>query len=111
MSIRRPALALAATLLVLSSGACDDLIGLGDTLVIENESAATITRVFIRHCDSTDWGVDRLGADEVIGPDESRGFDVDDGCYDLRADFLSGGSTTDHDVDIDESDPYVWRIS
>ena len=110
MPIRRPALAIATAILAFSVSACDDLIGLDDAILLENESEASITRVYIRDCDSTDWGVDRLGADEVVGPDESRGFDVDEGCYDLRADFLTGGNTQEHGVEIERDDQYIWRI-
>ena len=110
MPARLPALALATALLTLATTACDDLIGLNDAILLENESETSITRVYIRDCDSTDWGIDRLGADEVIGPDESRGFDVDQGCYDLRADFLTGGNTQEHEIEIDENDQFIWRI-
>lgn len=90
--------------------ACEDLTGLGDAIVLENESGVTITQVFIRDCDSSSWGSDRLGPEEVIAPGESRGFDVGEGCYDLRADFLTGGQAEEHGVEVAADGQFVWTI-
>ena len=110
MTSRRPALLLASAILALAGTACEDLTGLGDDIIIENESGVSITQVFIRDCDSSNWGSDRLGAEEVIAPNESRGFNVGEGCYDLRADFLSGGQAIENDVDVAADQQFVWTI-
>ena len=99
-----------AALLAATLGACDDLTGLADGILLDNESNASVTQVFIRDCDSSDWGSDRLGAEEVVVPDDSRLFAVGDGCYDMRAVFLSGGASEEHDVEVAEGEQYVWIV-
>lgn len=109
MTARRIPL-LAAGALALLTTACDDITGLGEGILVENESGVSITQVFIRDCDSSSWGNDRLGAEEVIAPNDSREFDVGDGCYDLRAIFLTGGATERHDVEVIDGEQFVWTI-
>jgi hypothetical protein len=108
--IARRAPLLAAAVLAFAGTACDDITGLDEGILLENETGVSITQVFIRDCESSNWGNDRLGAEEVISPNDSREFDVGDGCFDMRAVFLTGGATEEHDVEIDEGDQFVWRI-
>lgn len=110
MATTRSARLLTAALLALTAGACDDITGLDDSIIIENESGVTITHVYIRDCDATDWGSDRLGSDEVISPNDSRGFDEGEGCYDLRAVFLAGGAIEEHNVELTGDEQFFWTI-
>lgn len=94
---------------VLFAGACSDS---NDTrLRLVNNTGSTILFVYYSACTDDTWGVDRLGDNETVANGDDRLFDLDAGCWDLRADVSGGGSVTLFDVDIAENETFVWTVS
>ncbi len=62
-----------------------DPVGEMATLVLENESEATVCYVFISPPEDDSWGEDWLGESEIIEPGNTRAFEVEAGTYDLGA--------------------------
>ena len=88
----------------------------GDTQIrVVNETGGTIFRVFYSDCDDPDWGDDRLDSDEVIEDGDTRGFDVDPGCYDIRADLDATGTLANQrtvfDVQIDDGEIHEFTVT
>ncbi len=53
-------------------------------LVLENGFATDLCFAFLSPSAAQNWGPDRLGAEEVVGPGDRRAFPVANGEYDLR---------------------------
>ena len=103
---------LLAILLVAFLAACGDDNDPGDTsLTIENESGVTIAIVNFSDCDDPEWGEDRLDSDEFLEDGESKSFDVDPGCYDIRVIFVGGASETQLDNQIDDGEAFVYTVT
>ena len=103
---------LTVLLVVLLVAACGDENDPGDTsLTIENESGVTIAIVNFSDCDDPEWGDDRLDSDEFLEDGESKSFDVDAGCYDIRVIFVGGASQTQLDNQIDDGEAFVYTVS
>ena len=101
-----------AVLLVVLLAACSDNNDPGDTsLTIENESGVTIAIVNFSDCDDPEWGEDRLDDDEFLEDGESKTFDVDAGCYDIRVIFVGGASETQLDNQIDDGEEFVYTVT
>jgi hypothetical protein len=101
-----------AVLLVVLVAACSDNNDPGDTsLTIENESGTTIAIVNFSDCDDPEWGEDRLDDDEFLEDGESKTFDVDEGCYDIRVIFVGGASETQLDNQIDDGEEFVYTVT
>lgn len=101
-----------AVLLVVLVAACSDNNDPGDTsLTIENESGVTIAIVNFSDCDDPEWGEDRLDDDEFLEDGESKTFDVDAGCYDIRVIFVGGASETQLDNQIDDGEEFVYTVT
>lgn len=88
----------------------------GDTQIrIVNASGTTIFRVFYSACDDADWGDDRLDSDEVIEDGDDRGFDVSEGCYDIRADLDVTGTPvnqrTEFGVEISDGEIHEFTVT
>ena len=101
-----------AVVLVVLLAACGDNNDPGDTsLTIENESGVTIAIVNFSDCDDPEWGEDRLDDDEFLEDGESKSFDVDSGCYDIRVIFVGGESRTSLDNQIDDGEEFVYTVT
>lgn len=102
-----------ALTLALAVGAftgCDDLTGANDaTIVVENNASVTVFYLYISECDDNEWGSDELG-NETIAPGEEEEFDVDPGCWDLRAEFSDETFAEDYGIDLDEGDEFTWEL-
>lgn len=111
MNIRRTigTLALGATLALTG---CDDLVGAGGdaTIIVENNASVSVFFLYISDCGDGTWGDDRLGDNETISPGEDRAFGVDDGCYDLRAEFSDDTFAEDFGIELDEGDEFTWEL-
>ena len=111
MNIRRTigTLALAASFALTG---CDDVIGTGGdaTIIVENNASISVREINISDCDDLEWGEDELGPTETIAPGEDRAFDVDTGCYDLRAEFLDDSFAEDFNIELDEGDEFTWEL-
>ncbi len=81
----------AALCSVLLFAACSSEPNSDTQIVVVNETGETIFRVFYSDCTDPQWGDDRLEDDEVIETGNEREFNVDEGCYDIRADFDLNG--------------------
>ena len=59
------------------------------TIRIENHSSIMLIEVNIHRCEQTAWGANRV-ADQVIGPGQSREFELAPDCYDVRVVSTTG---------------------
>ena len=111
MTIRR---SIGALVLALSVGAftgCDDITGSDDaTIIVENNASVSVFELYIAECDDDLWGDDELGTTETISPGEDREFDVDAGCWDLRARFSDDTFAQDFGIEVDEGDEFTWEL-
>ena len=85
-------LALAVSLVLVAACSGEDATGPAEpppsttaTISLTNNASIPIVRVAYSGCDESDWGPNRLGADETIAPGAVRSFTVPPGCYDVRA--------------------------
>ena len=68
-----------------------------------NTGRDTVLALFASRCEERNWGSDRLGANEVIGPGQKRAFNFSDGsscCFDLRARFKDNAKRDLMNVDV-----------
>jgi hypothetical protein len=76
--------------------------GRGFTVI--NAGSEPVFHVFASRCEDGNWGGDRLGKEEVIGPGQRRTLSLSDGagqcCFDLRARFKSGTKRDFMKVDV-----------
>ncbi len=80
------------------------------SLVIENESEATICYILISPAEDDEWGDDWLGESDVIAPGETYTFQMEAGVYDLEArDCDNETLATEWDQDLDGT--VTWTIS
>lgn len=100
----------ATLFLVLLFSACSSEPNSDTQIVVVNTTGETIFRVFYSDCEDPQWGDDRLDDDEVIENAEERAFNVDPGCYDIRADFDLNGvdQVTLLNQVIDEDQIFEW---
>jgi hypothetical protein len=86
----------------------------GDTQIrVVNTTGETIFSILFSNCDDINWGEDRLDDDEVVETGTERSFDVNDGCYDIRADFDLNGADqqTIFAVEIEDGEIFDWEPS
>ncbi|HEX6590181.1 MAG TPA: hypothetical protein VF039_14340 [Longimicrobiales bacterium] len=111
MNIRRTlgTLALGAALAVTG---CDDIVGAGGdaTLIVENKATVSASHIYISDCGNETWGDDWLGPNETIPPGGDRAFEVDAGCYDLRARFLDGTYAQSFEINLEDGDEFTWEL-
>lgn len=100
-------LAVLAVLLVAACGGDGPDSG---TLTIENNSGVTIAIVNFSDCGDPEWGPDQLDPDEFIEDGESRSWDVDVGCYDIRVIFVGGAEQENFDQEIEQGDDFIWTV-
>ena len=107
MRVSRWVVVLAA---VLAFTGCSSEPNSDTQIVVVNATGETIFRVFYSDCEDPQWGDDRLGDEEVIENAEERAFNVDPGCYDIRADFDVNGldQVTLLNQQIDENTIFEW---
>jgi hypothetical protein len=110
MTLRRPISALVLALSVAAFTGCDEITGGDDaTIVVENNASVTVFYMYISECTDDDWGEDELGS-ETIAPGEEEEFDVDAGCWDLRAEFSDDTFAEDFGIELDEGDEFTWEL-
>lgn len=111
MTIRRTLGALAVAGAVIGLSGCDDITGSDDaTIIVENNASVSVFRLFISECEDDTWGNDELATNETISPGDDRDFDVDPGCWDLRAEFSDATFAEDYGIDLDEGDEFTWEL-
>lgn len=112
MSLRRSIGGLALALSVATFTGCDEITGNGDeaTIIVENNTSVSVFYMYISECGDDEWGNDELGSSETISPGEDREFDVEAGCWDLRAEFSDETFAEDFGIDLDEGDEFTWEL-
>lgn len=111
MNIRRPVGAFVLAIAVAGLTGCSDITGSNDaTITVENNASVSVWRIYIAECDHSTWGDDRLGSDETIRPGNERRFRIDDGCWDMRAEFTDRTFAQDFGVRLDEGDNFTWEL-
>ena len=111
MTLRRSLGALALVGALAGVTGCDDITGSDDaTIIVENNASVSVFFLYISPCTDDSWGSDELGSNETIAPGADREFDVDPGCYDLRAEFSDDTFAEDYGVDLDEGDEFTWEL-
>lgn len=112
MDIRRTLGVLVLALAVAGlTGCTDDITGSDDaTIIVQNNATASVAELYIADCGSEVWGTDRLGSNETIAPREDREFGVDDGCWDLRAEFSDDSFAEEFGVQLDDGDEFIWEL-
>ena len=82
-------------------------------IVVVNGTSTPIEFFYFSECRMNDWLRDRLGANEVIRPGQSRHFDMYDGvrdcCRDMRAKFTNGAVRDRMGVDVCRESEWVVR--
>ena len=100
---------LAVLLVVFLVAACSDSNEPGDTsLTIENESGVTIAIVQFSECTDPEWGDDRLDDDEFLEDGDSKTFDVEPGCYDIRVIYVDESFDVQLNKEISEGEEFVY---
>ena len=93
-------------------GGCSNEPNSDTQIVVINTTGETIFRVFYSDCEDPQWGDDRLDDDEVIENGEERAFNVNDGCYDIRADFdVNGTDQVTTREEVEEGEIFEWSPS
>ena len=111
MTLRRSLGALAIFVIAAATSGCDDITGSGDaTIIVQNNSSASVRELYIAECDAEVWGSDRLGTEETIAPGNDREFGVDAGCWDLRARFLDSSFAEEFGVQVEDGGEFIWEL-
>ena len=79
-------------------------------LVLTNSGGVTICHVYISLSTDSSWGTDQLATGDTVAPEQSRGWEVPPGTYDLKAEDC-GHNTLDTRFSINLAAPYQWTIS
>ncbi|MDY6874988.1 MAG: hypothetical protein SWK90_02120 [Chloroflexota bacterium] len=80
------------------------------TLTLSNNSGVGVCYVYISPSDSTSWGDDWLGAEEVIASGDSRTFQVPMGTYDLLAEDCDRNALAE-EYEVDLSVALEWTLT
>ena len=93
------------------TGCTDDITGSDDaTIIVQNNATASVEFLYLADCRAGSWGEDRLGPNETIAPREEREFRVDEGCWDLYADFSDDSFAEERGVPLDAGDEFIWEL-
>lgn len=80
---------------------------------IINGSNTAIEFFYFSECSANNWLNDRLGSNEVIGPGQSKVFNMYDGipdcCRDMRAKFSNGVTREQMGVNVCRASEWVVR--
>jgi len=108
---RRGGLALATTLLCLSSALSNPALALNRWVELVNHTDHSLVKFFASNEDRSDWGHDRLGR-HVIDPNHSIQRNIDDGSgycmYDFKAVFDDGDVLTDFGINVCEIPDFTY---
>ena len=75
--------------------------GSAPALAIHNASSETICYINISPASDSQWGPDRLGASETVGPGVNRGWRVGAGTWDVRLQDCSHGTMAEErDIEV-----------
>jgi hypothetical protein len=85
--------------------------GAGDgNVTLVNDSGETICYVYISPTEDDYWGDDWLGSSETVPSGDRRGFDVEDGVYDLMAEDCNENQL-DVQWEVDIRGTYTWTVN
>lgn len=79
----------------------------GTEIVVRNQTANLITEVNLSPCSDTSWGDNDLRSS--LAPGASRAWEVDPGCWDLRAVDSRGAVATRFDVQV-PAGGFTWSL-
>jgi hypothetical protein len=72
--------------------------------MVINAGSDAVLAFYASRCEDRNWGNDRLGSNELIGPGQRRTINLSDGagtcCFDLRARFRNGTKRDMMNVDV-----------
>lgn len=77
-------------------------------LTVANESAVNVDVVNVSPCPDRDWGPN--GLTRPLVPGATTRFDINPGCWDLRAVTEDGRTVTRFGVDISPRERLTWRL-
>lgn len=97
-------------LVTLGCSVCSSIPGIDGNVTLVNNSGETICYVYISPTESEYWGDDWLGSSEVITSGDRRGFDVEDGVYDLMVEDCSNNQI-DVQWGVDIRGSYTWTVN
>ena len=80
------------------------------TIVVQNHMGMNLNEVYIKTCDLTAWGSNRLEAGEFIEATFSRSWETAPGCYDVRAVTHTGVARQFFDATLNAGQTRVFRI-
>ena len=83
----------------------------GATLTIDNQSGGPVASVQFTGCDELEWGENQIDESETIAAGVQRSFDVDPGCYDIRAGSGTGVYQQERDVEIPAGEAHVFTVA
>ena len=86
----RRRLALAALGLgAVAAGCGEDPVQPPSRIFLSNRTTSAVEEMYLRSCNTTEWGEDLLAGTERIQAQTDTTFDYAPGCYDLRVRILS----------------------
>jgi uncharacterized protein YraI len=77
------------------------------TLTVVNTTNDTIYLLYVSPSSSSEWGVDRLGANTILSEGESFSLNVEPGIYDLKAENADG-EVMDVQYNVELNSAYIW---
>jgi hypothetical protein len=109
--LRRPGLltaALPAFILLLTS--CSGVGPDAGTIQVMNLSSYKVTETYISDCSDDTWSGTKGG----IGAHETRSWQMNPGCYDLRVDWEGDApydNSETYGITLEANGIYVWQVS
>ncbi len=79
-------------------------------LSFENDSSYIVTHIYVSPCDEDDWNGDLLGESEVVDYGEAVDFEVDPGCWDLKAVVENDYELAIYTINIDDGEQMEWTV-
>jgi hypothetical protein len=76
------------------------------TIRVSNSTSAAMWFVYFSPCETTDWGVDRLGDDVILSGNSVQWTSVPTGCWDVKAELSDGREAESaFSQTVDQRDP------
>lgn len=80
------------------------------SVTLHNQSTEIVCSVYIASADATEWGSNLLDVGNIIGPGQSKTFEVRSGTYNLRADNCFDIPLAE-EIAVDVNGPVSWEIT
>lgn len=80
------------------------------SLTLHNRSTEIVCSVYIASADATEWGSNLLDVGNIVGPGESRTFEVRSGTHNLRADNCFDVPLA-REMAVEVNGPISWEIT